>query len=204
MDVIGRACGRWRRIQALLMSACFAASYAHAQRVDTERPGWQIERGVAMPRYAVIEPTASNLNIDVVVLGCEQAGKGNVLQLQLYLSAGGRLRPLGATPPELTDDPQGRISIDNAEYPVEVVFAGDHVLLADGTQGRFPRLSDRLIEAMQTGRTMILHFTLPAPGPDHPASFDGNATVDLQAAGASRAFAAMRQCANPGTSAARY
>ena len=53
------------------------------------------------------------------------------------------------------------------------MFAGDHVLLADDVEGAFPRLSDRLIEAMQAGRTMILQFELLAPDLNRPASFDG-------------------------------
>jgi hypothetical protein len=157
-----------------------------------------------MPSYAMIEATASNLNIEMVVIACEQAGQQSVLQLQLHLSDGERLRPRGAEPADLADDPRGRISIDDAEYPVEVLFAGDHVLLADGTQGRFPRLSDRLVEAMQTGRTMILQLALLVPRPDRHPSLEGNATIDLRAAGASRAFAVMRKCASPRTSAARY
>ena len=148
-----------------------------------------------MPSYAVAEPTATDLNIDTVVLGCEQAGKGRVLQLQLYLSDAGRLRPIGVSPPKLTDDPRASISIDGKQYPVTLMFTDDYVLLADNLRGALPRLSDHLVEAMQTGRTMILQFELLMSVPGRPARFDSKATLDLMAAGAKEAIAAMKQCA---------
>jgi hypothetical protein len=189
---------------ASLVATWFLASDAHAQRLNSEQPGWQIEQGVAEPSYAFIEPTGSNLNIDVIVLACEQAGTRKVLQLQVYLSDEERLRLRGAMPAEVADDPRARISIDNAEYPVEIMFAGDHVLLADSAQGRVPRLSDRLIDAIQIGQSMLLEFALLPATVDRGGAFDGNATVDLQAAGARRAFAVMRQCASRPTSTAGH
>ena len=137
-------------MRTVLMRACFAAACAYAQQANADSARWEIEQGVEMPSYAVAEPTANDLNIDTVVLGCEQSGKGRVLQLQLYLSDGGRLRPIGVSPAELADDPRASISIDGNQYPVTLMFADDHVLLADGLRGAFPRLSDHLIEAMQT------------------------------------------------------
>ena len=74
------------------------------------------------------------------------------------------------------------------------MFAGDHVLLVDGIEGIFPRLSGRLIDAMQAGHTMILQFELLASRRAGPAGFDGKAIVDLEAAGASKAICAMGQC----------
>ena len=62
-------------------------------------------------------------------------------------------------------------------------FAGAHVLLADRLEGAFPRLSDRLVEAMQVGRQMVLRFDLLVPQSGRRAPFDGEATVDLHAAG---------------------
>ena len=145
---------------------------------------WEIEQGVEVPSYAVAEPTATDLNIDTVVLGCEQSGKGRALQLQLYLSDDGRLRPIGVSPAELADDPQASISIDGNQYPVALMFADDHVLLADDLGGALPRLSDHLIDAMQTGRTMTLQFELLMLRPGRPAGFDSKATLDLMAGGA--------------------
>lgn len=187
-------CDRRAAMRALLAFGCLAAAPAYAGRANAERIGWVVEQGVDVPSYAAVEPTATALNIDMVVLACEQADKSRVLQLQLYLSDDGRLRPIGVSPAELSDDPRASISIDAEDYPVSLMFSGDHVLLADGLEGAFPRLSDRLIAAMQAGRTMILQFELLAPRPGRPAGFDSQTTVDLQSAGAGAAIAAMRQC----------
>jgi hypothetical protein len=184
-------------MRTVLILVCAAAACAYAQCANADRMRWEIEQGVEVPSYAVAEPTATDLNIDTVVLGCEQAGKSRGLQLQLYLSDDGRLRPLRGSPEELRDDPRARISIDGQQYPVTLMFADDHVLLADSLTGTFPRLSDPIIGAMQTGRTMILQFELLAPRPGRPAGFDSNATLDLVPAGAGEAIAAMKRCAGP-------
>ena len=182
-------------MRAVLMLSCLAAACAYAQCANAESSRWEIEQGVEVPSYAVAEPTATDLNIDTVVIGCEQAGKGKALQLQLYLSDDGRLRPIGASPAALTEDPQASIAIDGNLYPVTLMFADDHVLLADDLAGALPRLSDHLIDAMQTGRTMTLHFELLVSAPGRPAGFDSKATLGLVAAGAKEAIAAMKQCA---------
>lgn len=182
-------------MRTALMLACFAAACAYAQQANATSTRWEIEQGVEVPSYAVAEPTATDLNIDTVVLGCEQAGKGKVLQLQLYLSDDGRLRPIGVSPAGLRDDPQASIWIDGNRHPVTLMFAGDHVLLADNVGGALPHLSDHLIDAMQTGSTMILQFELEMSRPGRPGEFDGKAILDLVAAGAKEAIAAMKQCA---------
>jgi hypothetical protein len=181
-------------MRAVLMLSCLAAAWAYAQCANAEGTRWEIEQGVEVPSYAVAEPTATDLNIDTVVFGCEQAGTGKALQLQLYLSDDGRLRPIGASPAALTEDPQASIAIDGNQYPVTLMFADDHVLLADDLGGALPRLSDQLIDAMQKGRTMSLQFELLMPRPGRPAGFDSKATLDLMAAGAKEAIAAMKQC----------
>ena len=95
-----------------------------------------IEEDVDMPSYAAVEPTTTNLNIDAVVLACEQAENSRVLQLQLYLLDDRRLRPSGAPSAELGDDPRAVISIDRREFPVAMLFAGAHVLCQIGLRGR--------------------------------------------------------------------
>jgi hypothetical protein len=105
---------------------------------------WEIEQGVEVPSYAVAEPTATDLNIDTVVLGCERVAEGRFLQLQLYLSDAGRLRPTGVSSERLADDPRARISIDGKHYPVTPMFADGYVLLADSLRGVSPGLSDGL------------------------------------------------------------
>ena len=197
MGVTRGLCDSCRPIRAALVAALLATTTAHAQLGNAAAERWRIEQGVDVPGYAVVEPTATSLNIDTVVLACEQAGKSRVLQLQLYLSDDGPLRPLGMSGAELADDPRASISIDAEDHPVSIMFAGDHVLLADDVEGAFPRLSNHLISAMQAGWTMILQFELLAPPLGRPAVFDSKAIVDLQAGGAGEAIAAMRHCAGP-------
>jgi hypothetical protein len=151
MDVTGWGQSNFR-LPSILMLACLGASAAHAQ--SGKPTAWKLEQGTATPSYAAVEAATTNLNIDMVVLACEQAQQGYVLQLQLYLSDDGPLRPIGVSPTDLKEDPRARISIDAAEFPVALLFAGDHVLLADGMDGRFPRLSNRLLDALQTGQSM--------------------------------------------------
>lgn len=76
----------------------------------------------APPSYAVIEPESSDLNIDSVVLACEEAGDARVLQLQIYLSTEGPLMLKGATPQQLKDDPRAEIVIDGRVFPVALLF----------------------------------------------------------------------------------
>jgi len=73
------------RLAAML--ACLAATPAVADS--------RLKRDVEPPSYAVIEPEDSNLNIDSVVLACEEAGDARIVQLQIYLSTGGPLLPRG-------------------------------------------------------------------------------------------------------------
>jgi hypothetical protein len=185
--------GWWLPSIALL--ACLAASPASSQPANPRPTGWKIEQGVEIPSYAAVEPTTTNLNVDMVVLACEETRKRKILQFQLYLSDDGPLRPIAESPGELSDDPRASISIGAQEFSVALLFADDHAVLADRTEDRFPALSDRLIEALQTGPTMILHFDLGAKRPGRPASFDGEAIVDLQGIGARDAIRAMRRCA---------
>jgi hypothetical protein len=63
------------------MVACLGAIPAVAD--------WKLKRDVEPPSHAVIEPEDSNLNIDGVVLACEEAGDARIVQLQIYLSTGG-------------------------------------------------------------------------------------------------------------------
>jgi hypothetical protein len=188
-------------MRTILVLAWFAAAWAYAGRANAQGTKWEIERGVEVPSYAVAEPTATDLNVGTVVLSCEQVDNGRVLQLQLYLSDDGQLRPIGVSPRGLADDPRASISIDGKQFPVTLLFADDRVLLADSPRGTFPRLSDRLIEALQTGRTMILQFELFAPRRGRHAGFDSKAIVDLETAGAREATSAMKRCVGTGSAA---
>jgi hypothetical protein len=160
--------------------------------------GWTTERGVDPPSYAMIEPRSRNLNIDVVVLACEQADDRPVLQLQLYLTNDGPLMPHGAGAGRAKSDPRAEIAIDDDVFPVALLFADDHVVLGDETHRIFPRLSDRLLDAIEQGTTMRLRFDLVAEPAGQPAAFDGEAVVNLRAGSAGaggKAVAAVRRCA---------
>ena len=167
---------------------------------------WKLERDVEPPSYAVIEPESSNLNIDSVVLACEEAGDARVLQLQIYLSTEGPLLPKGATPQQLKDDPRAEIAIDGHVFPVGLLFADNYAVLADETEQMFPRLSERLLDAMATGRIMVLRFDLLAERAGQPAAFDGEAVIALQAGSGGAAVSAVRRCATTtvGVASARH
>lgn len=156
--------------------------------------GWTTERDVEAPSYAVIEPRSSDLNIDALVLACEPADDQRVLQLQLYLTNDGPLIPAGATTDRLKTDPRAEISIDGQVFPVGLLFAGDHAVLADATQEMFPRLSERLLDAVENGATMRLHFDLVAEPAGQHAAFDGEAVIDLRVGAGGGAVAAVRRC----------
>lgn len=160
--------------------------------------GWTLEQGVDVPSYALIEPRSHNLNLDVVVLACEQAEDRRVPQLQLYLTNDGPLMPDGVAAGRAKADPRAEIVIDDHVFPVALLFAEDHVVLSDETQAMFPRLSERLLDAIEQGTTMRLRFDLVAEMPGRSEAFDGQAVVDLRdgpAATHSTAVAAVRRCA---------
>lgn len=160
--------------------------------------GWTPEQGVDAPSYTVIEPRSRNLNLDVVVLACEQADDHRILQLQLYLTNDGPLMPDGVAAGRAKADPRAEIIIDDHVFPVGLLFAEDHVVLSDEPREMFPGLSERLLDAIEQGATMRLNFDLVAEAVGQPAAFDGGAVVDLQAGPVGtrgKAVAAVRRCA---------
>jgi hypothetical protein len=154
---------------------------------------WKLEENVGTPSYAVTEPTSSNLNIDSVVLMCEATGGERVLQLKVYLTDDGPLRPNGVAPEKLKADPRAEISVDGKVFPVAILFADEFAVLADDEHEHFPLLSDRLLDAMMTGKRMVLRFDLAAEPPGQAAAFDAEAKIELAPA----AIAAVRRCAAP-------
>ncbi len=156
--------------------------------------GWVVEHDVDAPSYAVIEPRSTDLNIDALVLACEPAAKHAVLQLQLYLTNDGPLIPKGAAADGLKADPRAEISIDGKVFPLGLLFAGDHAVLSDETQGMFASVSERLLDAVATGTTMRLRFDLLAEPAGQSAAFDGEAVIDLRAGAGSGTVAAVRRC----------
>lgn len=188
LSIIGRS-----GLAALALSAVLAG----ASLATAAAGGWRLEEGVKAPSYAIAEPTASNVNIDVVALVCEEAGTARGLQLQLYLSTPGPLLPNGAPPNNLKDSARAEIVLDGQVFPADILFAGDHVVLADSRHQQAPVLSQPLVEAMQAGQTMLLRFDLVSERPGAPAAFDGEAEIDLRAGAGGKAVAAVRRCAEP-------
>src|SRR5262245_8929251 len=182
-----------RLLPWLLLCAGLATAAAGADR-SAKTAGWQFEQGTSDPSYAVVEPSDGNLNLDTVVLACEEAAGHRVAQLQLYLSDDGPLRPRTLQPSPLQDAPKAEIRLDGATFPVALLFADDYVVMADARDGALPLLSDRLLAALQTGETMVLRFDLLEGSSATQASFDGEAVVDLK--GGRQAIAAIRRCAN--------
>lgn len=172
---------------------CLFTTASFAEPAVGTRGGWDVEQGVGQPTYAVIEPGRTNLNIDSVVLACEEAEDRNVLQLQIYLSTEGPLLPKSVSAERLKTFPRAEIVIDSRLFPVGLFFAGDYAVLADEGK-RYPLLSDRLLDAMEAGRIMILRFDLVAERAGQPVAFDGEAVIDLQAGAGGAAIAAVRRC----------
>src|SRR5262245_13200544 len=138
MTTIGRRTRRLGRLlPPVLLLACLAAAEVRADPAGPALRGWKLEEGVDEPSYAVVEPSATNLNIDTVVLACEAAGEGRVLQLQLYLTDDRPLQPKASQDGRLKRDPRVEISIDGRTFPATLLFADDYAVVADEQKGRF-------------------------------------------------------------------
>lgn len=120
--------------------------------------GWELEKDVDAPSYAMAEPTGTDLNIDTVVLSCEQGADRRGLQLRLFLTDAGPLAPRGKV--ILKDDPTVDVAVDGVSHRAELFFSDDSVLIADSADGAVPMLSQQLIDALQTGQKLELRFDL--------------------------------------------
>jgi hypothetical protein len=171
------------------------ASQSVAGTADTRSTvvGWALERDVETPSYAVTEPASTNLNIDSVVLSCEQGPSRRGLQLRLYLWGDGSLTLLGAGK-DLKDDPTVDLIIDGLSHSAQLLFADVFVVVADSADGAMPLLSDALLDVLQAGRRMELRFQLLSMTRGRAPAFDGIAVVDLQAGPGGAAVAAVRRC----------
>ena len=185
-------------VRLVLMLACFGAVPAFAGATLAKVGGWELEQGVESLGYVVNGPVSTNLNIDSVVLACEEAGGRRVLQLQIYQSTEGPLLPKGVEAGLLKDDPRAEIAIDGRVFPVDILFADVYAVLADATEGMFPRLSEGLVDAIATGRTMVLRFDLVTERAGQPAAFDGEAVIALQAGAGGSVISAVRRCTGTG------
>jgi hypothetical protein len=154
--------------------------------------GWQLEKDVARPSYAVIDPATSDLNIDAIVLSCEQGPNRRGMQLRLFLSGAGPLAPKGAR--DLKAAPRLELAVDGVSRAADLLFADDFVVVADGADGAMPLLSEDLVDELQAGRRLELRFDLVDEPRGQAPSFDGTAVVDLQAGEGGSAIAALRHC----------
>jgi hypothetical protein len=180
-------------IAAMVVLCSQSAAYA-GRGIDTW-DGWRMEHGVEVPSYAAAIPEETDLNIDVVVLGCEQAENRPVLQLQVYLTDEGPLRPKGADASRLKPEARAELAIDGRIFPVSLLFADDYAVIADADEGPYPKLSEELVDAMQIGGSMVIKFDLVAEEAGQAPHYDGKAVIDLR--GGRGAIAAVRRCASP-------
>lgn len=173
-----------------------------AAQANPANVGWDLEKDVETPTYAVAEPASSDVNIDSIVLSCEQGPGRTGLQLRLHLAGPGPLAPNKAG--ALKVHPAFEFAIDGVRHTAHLVFADDFVVVADAADGVMPLLSETLIGALQRGRRMELRFDLVQEAPGQAPSFDGTIAVDLQAGRGGAAVAAVRRCSGlPGSQVAQ-
>ena len=151
--------------------------------------GWRLEN-MEPPSYALIEPARSNVNVASVVLVCGEIHGRRGLQLELYLSSAGPLLPNGASPDRLNKVPRAEMVIDERTFAADMLFAGAFLVVVD-QEADSTMVSDRLLDAMERGRTMRIRFDLL----DDDGEFDGELILDLQAGPGGAAVAALRRCA---------
>ena len=183
-----------RLLSTLRVSLLLVCLSSVASGAGEQPEGWTLERNVAAPSYAVIEPKRTNLNIDVMALVCEQADGRTFLQLQIYLTTGDLLMPQSVPSNPLKANPRAEIVIDGRAFPVDLLFADEYAVLADGDR-TYPQLSDKLLDAIETGSVLVLRFDLAAEQAGQPVDFDGEAVIDLQSGLGGRAVATVRRCA---------
>jgi hypothetical protein len=174
----------------LLLAACLLVAPGLA-KTDS---GWELQQTKGQPAFATAVPSNTNLNIENVVLACERADDGGVLQLQLYPTGGDvSIRAIG--PAMWTYGRQAEIKIDDKVFPASVLLADDYVVVANDTIGRFAALSEPLLDAMAKGRTMALRLSVDVETISRNRGVDGYAAVDLRAGQGGSAVAALRRCA---------
>jgi hypothetical protein len=171
----------------------FAVAGQSAINAHAMTAGWQLERDVETPSYAVIEPESTDLNIDSLVLSCEQGPLRRGLQLRLYPSVPGTLYPQDTW--DSPADPTLELTIDGAGYVVQVLFADTFVVVADSADGVMPLLSQTFLDAMQAGQRMELRLQPVETAQGQDPSLGGTAAFNLQRGLGGAAVAAVRRCA---------
>jgi hypothetical protein len=177
------------------VAATGLAAGAQAADRDAARGAWKVEQGTSQPHYAVAQATRTTLNVEEVVLACTAGDDGQLLQIQLLLSDEGALDAVYPHTAGMKDDPKAVVSVDGRDFPASLLFADDHVVVADSQDGPYPMLSKPLADALQSGKTMAVKVDLlqkPAGAP----TIDGETVVNLKAPGGPEAIAAVRHCAD--------
>jgi hypothetical protein len=182
-----------RLIVVVLALWALAVAGQSAINAHAMTAGWQLERDVETPSYAVIEPESTDLNIDSLVLSCEQGPLRRGLQLRLYPSGHGTLYPQDTG--GLKADPKFEFAIDGASYEVQVLFADTFVVMADSADGVMPLLSRTLLDALQAGQRMELRLQLFQTTSGQAPTLGGTAAFNLQAGLGGAAVAGVRRCA---------
>jgi len=195
----GRSIGVFAAVLAALCTLSAKSSVAEVGKSTPQPAGWVLEQDVATPSYALTEPLSTDLNIDTLVLSCEQGASRRGLQLRIYLSGDGPLAPHGGAE-NLKDTPSVQLVIDEAKHPAQLLFADDFVVVADSADGVLPLLSNTLVDSLQAGRRLELRFDLVNAIPGQSSAGQtpafSKAVVDLQAGAGGEAVAALRRCAN--------
>ena len=142
----------------------------------------------------MVAPSSTNLNVDIVVLACEEFQSHRVLQLQLYLSSEAPLSPNDVAPGQLTANQRAEIVIDGRIFSAGIFFTEDHAVLADENDGPIVGLSEHLLDALESGRNMVIHVEFTVNPTEHRGEIVGEVTADLRSGAA--AVAAVRRCAS--------
>ena len=156
--------------------------------------GWKLTKQDENPRiFAITEPSASNLNVKVIALTCEEVDGRKSLQFQIYPTNLEPILPVGSSRDQMKDEPRAEIVVDGQIYPTLLAFGGDYGVLMDREEGGLPVLSRPLLEAIEHGHTMIVRFDLLREPVGRPGEFDGELRIDLQSGEGSAAIAAVRR-----------
>jgi hypothetical protein len=184
------------RAALLAVLLCLSAGQVRAGDISyAPGAGWQLERDVDFPTYAFLEPTTSDLDIDVMVLSCEQTGRKVGLQLRLYPSEPGPLRSSHSAPVDLESEIV--IEIDGRRHAAQLLFADDFVVVADASDGAVPVLSASLVASLQTGRHLMMKLRMVKASPSSIPTPPFRIIAELQAGIGGTAVNTLRRCGAP-------
>ena len=150
--------------------------------------GWDLEKDVDAPSYAVAEPVNAAVDIDTIVLTCEQGQRRSGLQLRLYPMVG---RPLASRAVGDSRSARSNWRSMACAMTCSCSLPTASSWWPDSADGAVPLLSETLLDVIQAGRRLELRLS----------SADSLTIVDLQAGRGGAAVAAVRRCCWKGRSA---